>query len=129
MNPYLTNSSSGTSNVKVNNIKPNVLGNVVVPLSSLPDVDIIDVSLASGEVLCYNGTKWSSIQQTPSTYPFSVLQPLSQKGVSGGYCSLDSSTKVPLTNIPTLDHTTLTNIGTNSHAQIDTFIASKSNAN
>ena len=55
MNPYLTNySSSGTTNVKVNNIKPNVLGNVVVPLSSLPDVDIVTESLATGELLSYN---------------------------------------------------------------------------
>ena len=50
-------------------------------------------------MLSYNGTTWSNIQQTPSTYPFSVLQPLSQKGQAGGYCGLDSWGKIPFISI------------------------------
>ena len=62
MNPYLLD-LTGNSDITINKLKANYLGNISVPLSSLPDVNIIDESLASGEVLCYNGTQWSNIQQ------------------------------------------------------------------
>lgn len=57
-----------------------------------------------------------------------LLQKLSEKGAANGYASLDGSTLVPVAQIPTIDHTTgLSNVGTNTHAQIDTHIADTAN--
>ena len=54
MNPYLLDFTSGSSDITVNKLKTNYLGNISVPLSSLTDVNIINESLASGELLSYN---------------------------------------------------------------------------
>ena len=132
MNPYLLDFTSGSSDITVNKLKTNYLGNISVPLSSLPDVNIITESLASGELLSYNAdsAKWSNIAQTPSTYPFSLFQALSERNQPNGYASLDRNSKILLGYLPAgYNHTDLSNIGTNTHAQIDTFISSKSQNN
>ena len=104
MNPYLLDFTSGSSDITVNKLKTNYLGNISVPLSSLPDVNLINESLATGELLSYNAdsSKWTNIAQTPSTYPFSLFQALSQKGQASGYCGLDSNSKIPVSNIPSI---------------------------
>ena len=47
-NPFLefnsNNSTSSATNIKVNNIKSNAFGNIPVPLSSLPDINLTSVS-------------------------------------------------------------------------------------
>ena len=109
--PFISNGgssiSSGSGSLKVNYNAPDPLGNIKIVLSSLPDVNIVESSLATGELLSYNSTtqKWGNIAQTPSTYPFSLFQALSQKCQASGYCGLDADSKIPLINISQLDHT------------------------
>lgn len=51
-----------------------------------------------------------------------------EKGAANGVATLDAAIKVPLAQIPTgIDHTSLSNIGSNTHTQIDSHIASTSN--
>ena len=52
---YASGGSSGGVNT-VNNIKPNLKGNVVLPLSKLSDCSINTPS--SSQVLFYNGSNW-----------------------------------------------------------------------
>ena len=146
---------SGTSKVVINGVSTDALGFISMPLSSLPDVEIVTTALSDGEVLSYNVTdgKWKNIFPDITALPFALLQPISQKGQALGYCGLDSSSKVPIVNldltsceqianknqpngyasldsnskilltyIPQINHTSLSSIGTNTHAQIDTFI-------
>ena len=101
--PFLNRTGgSGTSKIIINGVSVDALGFLSLPLSYLPDVEIVTESLATGELLSYDATsgKWSNIAQTPSTYPFSLFQPLSQKGVE--YCGLDANTLVPINNIPSI---------------------------
>ena len=95
--PFLNrNGGGGVSKIVINGVSTDALGFLSLPLTSLPDVEIVTESLATGELLSYDATsgKWSNIAQTPSTYPFSLFQPLSQKGVE--YCGLDANTLVPM---------------------------------
>ena len=84
MNPFMQYASGGSSSVTVNSIKPNARSNITVPLSSLSDVNIIKESLSNGEILSWTDGKWGNIMQTPDTYPFTVLQALSQKNRPNG---------------------------------------------
>ena len=64
-----------------------------------------------------------------TTVDLSSWEKLANKNIANGYCGLNASIKIPTANLPQIDHTTLSNIGSNTHAQIDTFIGSKSQAN
>lgn len=134
-NPFLkSNTSSGTANIKVNNLKPNVQGNITVPLTSLPDCAI--TTPASGEVLFYNGAIWedaivSDVIPIPylATDHDVTLTNLQNKDVLSYNTSTnkwDNKSVLDHANIPTIAHTTLSNIGTNTHAQIDIHIAASS---
>lgn len=49
----------------------------------------------------------------------------SEKGTANGVATLDAAVKIPLVQIPNgIDHTGLANRGTNTHAQIDSHLAS-----
>ena len=50
--------------------------------------------------------------QTPDTYPFTVLQALSQKNRPNGYAGLDNFSLVSITNIPDLPQSKITNLST-----------------
>ena len=56
-NPFMQYASGGSSSVTVNSIKPNARSNIVVPLSSLSDVNIIKESLLNGEILSWKDGK------------------------------------------------------------------------
>ena len=113
MNPFMQYASGGSSSVTVNSIKPNARSNIAVPLSSLSDVYIQAASLSIGEIISWNGTKWSNIDAlTPTTYPFSLFQGLSQKGIANGYAGLDNFSLIPIINIPDLQQSKITNLST-----------------
>ena len=54
--PYISSNhqSSGSVNIKVNNLKPDRSGNITVPLSSLSDMLL--TSLADGDVIKYDSS-------------------------------------------------------------------------
>ena len=104
--------SGGSSSVTVNSIKPNARSNIIVPLSSLSDVNIIKESLSNGEILSWTDGKWGNIMQTPDTCPFTVLQALSQKGSANGYAGLDNFSLIPIINIPDIPQSKITNLST-----------------
>ena len=121
--PFINRSGgSGIAKVVINGVSTDALGFISLPLSSLPDVEIVVESLATGELLSYDATsgKWSNVAQTPSTYPFSLFQALSQKGVASGYCGLDAGSLVSTSNIPSLALAKLSdfNVSTPSDKQV-----------
>ena len=111
-NPFMQYASGGNSKVTVNSIKPNARSNIIVPLSSLSDVNIIKESLSNGEILSCTDGKWGNIMQTPDTYPFTVLQALSQKNRPNGYAGLDNFSLIPIINFPDIPQSKITNLST-----------------
>ena len=111
-NPFMQYASCGASSVTVNSIKPNARSNITVPLSSLSDVNIIKESLSNGEILSWTDGKWGNIMQTVETYPFSILQALSQKGTANGYVGLDNNSQISTANIPDIPQSKITNLST-----------------
>ena len=72
MNPFLSYGSSGSSDITVNSIRPNIRDNIVVPLSSLPDTFISNVSnhnmlLFSTDDTDSNSNKWKNYSVTGAT--------------------------------------------------------------
>ena len=65
MNPFISSSNNSSTNIKVNNQKSNVLGNISVPLSSCPDVSIS--APTNAQQLTYNSTLSQWTNTTPST--------------------------------------------------------------
>ena len=80
MNPFMQYASGGSSSVTVNSIKPNARSNIIVPLSSLSDVNIIKESLSNGEILSWTDGKWGNITQTPDTYPYVFIHGFTSVG-------------------------------------------------
>ena len=122
MNPFISSSSDST-NIKVNKQKANVLGNISVPLSSCADVAIS--APTNAQQLTYNSTLSQWTNRTPSalTTALSALTDCSISDPVANNALLYDSTSSKWKN-QQIDHTTLSNIGTNSHAQIDSFISS-----
>ena len=72
MNPFLSYGSSGSSDITVNSIRPNIRDNIDVPLSSLPDTFISNVSnhnmlLFSTDDTDSNSNKWKNYSVTGAT--------------------------------------------------------------
>ena len=51
-NPFINTQSNTETNIKVNNITQNAFGNIIVPVSSCPDVQIADPT--NGQQLMYS---------------------------------------------------------------------------
>ena len=81
-------------------------------LRNLYDVSIVNESLADGELLSFQDGKWSNVAQTPTTYPFSLFQGLSQKGTANGYAGLDNNSQISTANIPDIPQSKITNLST-----------------
>ena len=79
-------------------------------LRNVYDVSIVNESLADGEILSFKDGKWSNVAQTPTTYPFSLFQGLSQKGIANGYAGLDNNSQISTSNIPDIPHSKITNL-------------------
>ena len=62
MNPYLLDFTSGSSDITVNKLKTNYLGNISVPLSSLPDVNIITESLGVFSLIHFEAINSSNVK-------------------------------------------------------------------
>ena len=65
MNPFINTQSNAETNIKVNNITQNAFGNIIVPVSSCPDVHIS--SPENAQQLTYNGTLKQWCNTTPSS--------------------------------------------------------------
>ena len=78
----------------------------------MDDVNIQANSLSNGEILSWTDGKWGNIAQTPTTYPFSLFQALSQKGTANGYVGLDNNSQIPIINIPDIPQSKITNLST-----------------
>lgn len=78
--------------------------------------DVTITAAASGDVLAHNGTDW--IDEAPLTASAGA-------GSAGKLIRLDAAGHVDATmiNDGDIDHTAITNVGTNSHATIDSHIA------
>ena len=56
-------------------------------------------SLSNGEILSWTDGKWGNIVQTPTTYPISLFQELSQKCMANGYAGLDNFSLIAIASI------------------------------
>ena len=57
-NPFMFYGTGSSSSVSVNGIKPNIRGNVILPLAKLPDCTIANPT--SNQLLVYNGAVWTN---------------------------------------------------------------------
>ena len=69
-NPFLNYNLSDISDVKVNNISPNVLGNIPLPLSSCIDVSLSNI--ANSQQLVYDSATSQWKNATVSTTTMSI---------------------------------------------------------
>jgi len=163
-NPFINTQSNTETNIKVNNITQNAFGNIIVPVSSCPDVQI--TTPTNGQQLTYSSTlnQWHNTTPSSMTASLSALTDCSitdpvtnnflqyngtdwvnqSVTIDTSLASLaDTSISTPLNNQALIyngltdakwenkqiDHTTLANIGSYTHSQLDTFVNSKNNAN
>ena len=87
-NPFINTQSNTETSIKVNSITQNAFGNIIVPVSSCPDVRI--TTPTNGQQLTYSSTlnQWHSTTPSSKTTSLYALT----------YCSITG----PLTNIFTI---------------------------
>ena len=123
--PYIsTATSSGSVNIKVNNLKPDRSGNITVPLSSLSDMLL--TSLADGDVIKYDSSTQKFKNGVGSSGSLSGLTDvwIPYSALDGGQVLSYVSRLQKWINWK-LSHTQLDDIGTTSHTNLDLFYNSK----
>ena len=110
-NPFLSSgtSNNSSSNVKVNNKSANFLGNIQLGISDIPNL----------QSTLNNLTQGVSAQQLSQLTDVSISTPLNNQSIL-----YDSATQKYKNKY--IDHTVnVSNAGTNTHSQIDSFKSSK----
>ena len=122
-NPFLKSyNSSGSSNISVNSIKPNTLGNIKVPLSSLSDVVL--TSISDGQVIKYDSSTQKFINGSGGGGSLSTLTDCTIATPLNNQVLQYNSTSSTFNNAK-LSHTQIDDIGTVTHANLDLFYNSK----
>jgi hypothetical protein len=118
---------SGISHTSISNIGSNTHTQIDSHISSISNPH----SVTKTQLGLSNVDNTSDVNKPVSTATQTALNLKINSnliGAANGVAGLDAAQKIALANIPVLiDHTTLNNIGSNSHTQIDSHISSTSN--
>ena len=125
-NPFMYYGTGSSSSVSVNGIKPNIRGNVILPLAKLPDCTIANPT--NSQCLIYNGGVWTNEDITTSgilPIPYLntdhdvLLSNLTDKDILSYNASTtkwNNISTIDLSNIPSLPESKITNLTTDLSA-------------